>query len=82
VITAYGDVRPCSCAPFTFGNVRHEGIGDIYERICSTEPYNRVSLRCRVLDPVYRAKYIDSVDSSMTFPVPFPGLKERLPGTR
>jgi MoaA/NifB/PqqE/SkfB family radical SAM enzyme len=79
VISAYGDVLPCAFSPFTFGNIRIETIGSIYERMLSTPPYDRISVRCRLLDPVYRRKYINQLDALGLFPVPFPGLKERLP---
>jgi MoaA/NifB/PqqE/SkfB family radical SAM enzyme len=73
VVTAYGDVIPCYFTPFSFGNTRNESLMTIYDRMWSTKPYDRLSARCRILDPEYRAMYINQLDPETTFPVPFPG---------
>jgi MoaA/NifB/PqqE/SkfB family radical SAM enzyme len=69
-ITAYGDVTPCDFTPLRFGDCLREPLLDIWKRLAGHKAYVNRSRCCRMQDPVFRSKYIDSVPDRGPFPYP------------
>jgi len=47
-LRANGDVSPCDFTPCSFGNIRELPLGDIWQRMISSELYKGPSPRCRL----------------------------------
>ena len=79
-MTAYGDMMPCDFTPITVGNVLHEPVGDLWNRLAMHPVYAKNCNHCRMQDPAFRAKYIDPIPDSGPFPYPIAELDRLLAG--
>ena len=75
-VTASGDACPCDFTPITFGNVREEPLGKIWERIRLSEDWNIQHNECRMQDPGFRANTIDLLPPGTPLPVPYETVLE------
>ena len=55
-ITPYGEVMPCAVIHRSFGNVRHQPLGQIHRLMCRTPPYDRHKSGCLVGEPGSQSK--------------------------
>ena len=67
--TAGGDVLPCAYTPLSFGNVREEKLGAIWERMGKHEAYNCSADYCMMRNPEFRSKYIHTIPEGTQLPV-------------
>ncbi|NYT00712.1 MAG: radical SAM protein [Methanocellales archaeon] len=63
-----GDLTPCTYMPISFGNIKEEGVKDIWDRIRKF-PEFRCKRSCLMLDPEFRSKYIKKIAKSETLPI-------------
>ena len=68
--TAYGDINPCDFNPVSFGNVRDEDLKSIWNRMIHHPEYRQRRMCCRMQNPEYRKKYIDTVPDGLQWPIP------------
>ncbi len=76
-MTAYGDINPCDFNPISFGNVNELPIQAIWQKMVSTEGFDKKHMTCRMQAPAYRAKFIDPLPEGVHLPVP---IEEYAPG--
>lgn len=69
-ITAQGDFTPCDFTPLSIGNVRQNKVKDIWNTLIHHPEYCHHSLKCRMQDPVFRSKYIDTIPEGSSMPCP------------
>jgi len=69
-VTAQGDFTPCDFTPLSFGNVRNESIKTLWDKLLSHPAYRKRTLRCRMQDPVFRKRYIDTIPDGAELPYP------------
>jgi MoaA/NifB/PqqE/SkfB family radical SAM enzyme len=69
-ITAAGDLTPCDFTPLSFGNVRSEPIDRIWKRLTEHSEFCRHSQRCRMQDPGFRARFIETLPAGAGLPYP------------
>ena len=50
-IRANGDVCPCDFTPYSFGNLRHQSLSDIWQSMTKNKLYAKPSTRCRLSQP-------------------------------
>lgn len=78
-ISAYGDVIPCSFTQISFGNLRHEPLEKIWERMRNFEPYKTYYPYCRrTRDREYAATYLDPIKEEKEIPYPVNKLLSKL----
>ncbi|MCD6217925.1 radical SAM protein [bacterium] len=68
--TAYGDINPCDFNPVTFGNTRKEGVIKSWHRMIHHEEFRHKRKNCRMQNPEYRKKFIDTVPAGLQWPIP------------
>lgn len=70
-MTSSGHITPCDFTPLAFGNIQDEPLRDIWLRMTSHEAYRDRCDHCRMQDPEFRAKYIDTIpdESQMPYPI-------------
>lgn len=73
-VTAHGDVTPCDFTPLSFGNVRDEPLESIWRRMTAHHEYCRHRILCRMQDPAFRARYIDTIPAGAPLPYPIAEL--------
>ena len=52
-LRANGDVTPCDFTPFSFGNIRQEPLGQIWQNMSHSTIFSHGSSRCRLAEPAY-----------------------------
>lgn len=67
-ITAQGDLTPCDFTPLSFGNIRESSVSELWQALLSHPAYRRRTLRCRMQDPDFRKKYIDTIPEGADLP--------------
>ena len=69
-ISPYGEVQPCCCLPFSFGNIKESGLLEILRRLQQHPMLREAEIiednDCMMNDPTWRKKYIHSLDLSKT----------------
>ncbi len=75
-VTASGDVCPCDFTPITFGNVREDSVGKIWERIRLSEDWNIQHNECRMQDAGFRSNTVDLLPEGTPLPVPYDKVLE------
>jgi MoaA/NifB/PqqE/SkfB family radical SAM enzyme len=79
-VTAQGDVTPCDFTPLSFGNVGDEPLATIWRRMTTHPEYRRHSVACRMQDPGFRARYIDTIPAGASLPHPIAQLDRAAAG--
>lgn len=67
-ITSGGELTPCDFTPLSFGNIRESSVPELWQKLLSHPSYRRRSLRCRMQDPEFRRKYIDTIPEGENLP--------------
>jgi MoaA/NifB/PqqE/SkfB family radical SAM enzyme len=67
-ITSAGDFTPCDFTPLSFGNIRESSVRELWQRLLSHPAYRRRSQHCRMQDPKFRRKYIDTIPEKKSIP--------------
>jgi len=67
-ITSQGDFTPCDFTPLSFGNIRESSVGELWQTLLSHPAYRKPTLRCRMQDPDFRRKYIDTIPEGADLP--------------
>ncbi len=73
-INAQGDFTPCDFTPLSFGNIREESVKDLWGKIIKHPAYNYRKQTCRMQDPDFRKKYIDTIPEGAEMPYPISKL--------
>jgi MoaA/NifB/PqqE/SkfB family radical SAM enzyme len=73
-VTAYGDVTPCDFTPLSFGSVREEELGRIWERLVAHPAYSHTSNVCRMQHPGFRRCFIEPIAEEAQLPYPIGDL--------
>jgi len=73
-ITTQGDFAPCDFTPLTFGNIREEPLKKLWEKILQHPAYCYRKQSCRMQDPDFRKKYIDTIPKDADLPYPISKL--------
>jgi MoaA/NifB/PqqE/SkfB family radical SAM enzyme len=61
-LRANGDVAPCDFTPCSFGNIRQQSLGEIWEAMTKSDLYAQPSARCRLSQPDFWTK-LDALDN-------------------
>ncbi len=67
-ITAQGDLTPCDFTPLSFGNIRESSVREMWQSLITHPAYDRPVQRCRMQDPAFRSKYIDTIPNKANLP--------------
>ncbi len=67
-ITAMGEFTPCDFTPLSFGNIRESSVQELWQRLLSHPAYRRRSQHCRMQDPKFRRKYIETIPEDTSTP--------------
>jgi MoaA/NifB/PqqE/SkfB family radical SAM enzyme len=67
--TAAGDVLPCAYTPLSFGNIREEDLGTIWERMGRHAAYRSSADYCMMRNPLFREKYIRTIPEGERLPM-------------
>ena len=67
--TAGGDVLPCAYMPLSFGNVREEDLGIIWERMGKHASCRSQADYCLMRDPDFRKRYIHTIPEGERLPL-------------
>lgn len=73
-INAQGDFTPCDFTPLSFGNPREESLKDLWEKITKHPDYCYRKQTCRMQDPDFRRKYIETIPKGADLPYPISKL--------
>jgi MoaA/NifB/PqqE/SkfB family radical SAM enzyme len=70
-ITAQGDFTPCDFTPLSFGNIKKVPLSELWGKILHHPAYKCRRQTCRMQDPEFRKKYIESIpeDADLPFPI-------------
>lgn len=69
-VSAQGEFMPCDFTPLSFGNVREQSVVELWAKESAHPAYRRHSVRCRMQDPEFRARYIDTIPEGAVLPYP------------
>ncbi len=69
-VTAQGDFAPCDFTPLSIGNVREKSVAEIWRLLLKHPAYCKRSMNCRMQDPDFRKKYIDTIPEGADLPYP------------
>jgi len=67
-ITSGGEFTPCDFTPLSFGNIRESSVPELWQKLLSHPAYSRRNLRCRMQDPQFRRKYIETIPEGENLP--------------
>ncbi len=67
-ITAQGDLTPCDFTPLSFGNIREASISELWHKLTNHPAYRQQVLTCRMQNPDFRKKYIDTIPEGAYLP--------------
>jgi len=72
-VSAQGEFMPCDFTPLSFGNVREYSMAELWARESAHPAYRRHSVKCRMQDSEFRARYIDTIPEGAALPYPMAG---------
>jgi len=72
-VSAQGEFMPCDFTPLSFGNVREHSVAELWARESTHPAYRRHSVKCRMQDREFRARYIDTIPEGAALPYPIAG---------
>ena len=72
-VSAHGDFMPCDFTPLSFGNVREESVADLWAKETAHPAYRRHSRKCRMQEPEFRKRYIDTIPKALPSPTRYLG---------
>ena len=67
-ITAQGDFTPCDFTPLSIGNIREFSVSELWQALLAHPAYRRRTRRCRMQDPNFRKKYIETIPERADLP--------------
>jgi MoaA/NifB/PqqE/SkfB family radical SAM enzyme len=67
-ITSGGEFTPCDFTPLSFGNIRESSVTELWQKLLSHPAYSRRSLHCRMQNPDFRKKYIETIPNGESLP--------------
>lgn len=75
-VTAHGELAPCDFTPLSFGNVREAPLDELWRRLVAHPEWSRRRLKCRMQDPAFRTRYIDTIPAGAPLPCPITALDD------
>ncbi|MGM0688728.1 MAG: radical SAM/SPASM domain-containing protein [Bacillota bacterium] len=67
-ITSGGEFTPCDFTPLSFGNIRESSVTELWQKLLSHPAYHHRNLRCRMQNPDFRRKYIETIPKGEDLP--------------
>jgi len=68
-VAAGGDVMPCAYTPLSFGNVREDGLAEIWKRMGKHAAYKGSADYCMMRNPEFRKEYIHTIPKDAQIPL-------------
>jgi MoaA/NifB/PqqE/SkfB family radical SAM enzyme len=72
-VSAQGEFMPCDFTPLSFGNVHEHSVAELWAREAAHPAYRRHSVKCRMQDREFRARFIDTIPEGTVLPFPIAG---------
>jgi MoaA/NifB/PqqE/SkfB family radical SAM enzyme len=67
-ISPSGEIQPCGYIPYSFGNIRHQGIVHAIKIMSEDKMFNKKS-KCKLEDKEFIKQYIDSINPRTNLPI-------------
>ena len=75
-ISPLGDFQPCCYIPLTFGNVRRERVGELWQRMLRHPLYRMERGVCPMNNAAFRSRFIDPIPRDVEWPYPVDRIGE------
>ncbi|MCX5849233.1 MAG: radical SAM protein [Deltaproteobacteria bacterium] len=69
-ITPTGEFTPCDFTPLSFGNVRTNSVGNLWQKVIEHSAYRHHCQKCRMQMSSFREKYINPISPDAHLPYP------------